>query len=186
MAFPAATSPNFYRRLLCIPIKLALPATTQLESILLTIVQRNAPTQGIAPWLIAFSAGFIAVLILHQPVLGFLASIRITQAVPYATKAVGPLGVPQFISAAFWGGVWGVALHAVSRRWSLNTNFVLKAMFFGMVFPTAVAWFVVAPIKGLPMMGGLMFNNILTGLCVNAAWGLGAGLLLALYRRAKR
>lgn len=142
--------------------------------------------QGSAQWLVAFAAGFIAVLALHQPVLGLLASAGITQATPYATKAVGPLAVPQFISAAFWGGVWGILLHALSRRWPVTPGFVVKCLLFGMVFPTLVAWFVVAPIKGLPMAGGFKPNNMLTGLCVNAAWGLGAGLLLALYRRSRR
>ena len=146
----------------------------------------TATAQGSLQWPVAFAAGFIAVLALHQPVLGLLASAGISQAVPYATKAVGPLGVPQFISAAFWGGLWGMVLHAVSRRWPVDFGFVLKCLVFGLIFPTAVAWFVVAPIKGLPMAGGFKFNNMLTGLCVNAAWGLGAGLLLALYRRTAR
>ena len=79
-----------------------------------------------------------------------------------------------------------MVLHAVSRRWPVDLGFVLKCLVFGLIFPTAVAWFVVAPIKGLPMAGGFKFNNMLTGLCVNAAWGLGAGLLLALYRRTAR
>jgi hypothetical protein len=146
----------------------------------------DASLQGGAQWLVAFAAGFIAVLALHQPVLGLLASAGITQAMPYATKAVGPLAVPQFISAAFWGGVWGIVLHALSRRWPVTPGFVVKCLLFGMVFPTLVAWFVVAPIKGLPMAGGFKPNNMLTGLCVNAAWGLGTGVLLALYRRSKR
>jgi hypothetical protein len=137
-------------------------------------------------WPVAFAAGFIAVLALHQPVLGLLASAGITQAVPYASKAVGPLGVPQFISAAFWGGVWGMVLHAASRRWPAGAGFVLKCLLFGMIFPTLVAWFVVAPLKGLPMAGGFKPNNMITGLCVNAAWGLGTGILLALYRRSRR
>jgi hypothetical protein len=137
-------------------------------------------------WPVAFAAGFIAVLALHQPVLGLLASAGITQAVPYASKAVGPLGVPQFISAAFWGGVWGMVLHAASRRWPAGAGFVLKCLLFGMIFPTLVAWFVVAPLKGLPMAGGFKANGMITGLCVNAAWGLGTGILLALYRRSRR
>jgi len=148
------------------------------------------PTTSLQPspmqWPVAFAAGFIAVLALHQPVLGLLASAGITQAVPYASKAVGPLGVPQFISAAFWGGLWGLVLHAVSRRWPVGAGFLLKCLLFGMVFPTLVAWFIVAPIKGLPMAGGFKPNNMLTGLCVNAAWGLGTGILLALYRHSRR
>ena len=146
-------------------------------------ITKATKRQGSIQWPVAFAAGFVAVLALHQPMLGLLASAGVTQAVPYASKAVGPLGVPQFISAAFWGGLWGMVLHAVSRRWPVNAGFVLKALLFGMVFPTLVAWFVVAPIKGLPMAGGFKANGMLTGLCVNAAWGLGTGVLLALYRR---
>ena len=149
-------------------------------------VQSIERQQSALQWPLAFAAGFIAVLALHQPVLGLLSAAGITQAVPYASKAVGPLGVPQFISAAFWGGIWGMVLHAASRRWSVSAGFVLKCLLFGMVFPTLVAWFVVAPIKGLPMAGGLKVNNMITGLCVNAAWGLGTGILLALYRRSRR
>ncbi|MET0961299.1 MAG: hypothetical protein ABWY05_00555 [Noviherbaspirillum sp.] len=145
-----------------------------------------APVQGSLQWPVAFAAGFIAVLALHQPMLGLLSSAGITQAVPYATRAVGPLGVPQFVSAAFWGGLWGIVLHATSRRWPVNGAFLLKTLVFGMICPTFVAWFIVAPIKGLPMAGGFKANSMLTGLCVNAAWGLGAGLLLALYRRSAR
>lgn len=149
-------------------------------------VQSVSNQRGSLQWPVAFAAGFVAVLAMHQPVLGLLASAGITQAVPYASKAVGPLGVPQFISAAFWGGLWGLVLHAVSRRWPVNAGFVLKALLFGLVFPTLVAWFVVAPIKGLPMAGGFKANSMFTGLCVNAAWGLGTGVLLALYRRILR
>jgi len=146
-------------------------------------VHRTAVRSLPAQWPIAFAAGFIAVLGFHQPVLAALASAGISKAVPYATKAVGPLGVPQFLSAAFWGGVWGLVLHASSRRWPLNGAFLFKALLFGMIFPTVVAWFIVAPLKGLPVAGGFRFQNMLTGLCVNAAWGLGTGLMLVLYRR---
>jgi hypothetical protein len=150
------------------------------------VLQSNAVRQSALQWPVAFAAGFIAVLALHQPVLGLLSAAGITQAVPYASKAVGPLGVPQYLSAAFWGGIWGLVLHAVSRRWPAGAGFVLKCLLFGMVFPTLVAWFVVAPLKGLPMAGGFKASNMITGLCVNAAWGLGAGILLALYRRSRR
>jgi len=149
-------------------------------------VNYNATRSVPAQWPVAFAAGFIAVLAFHQPTLGALASAGITKAIPYATKAVAPLGVPQFISAAFWGGIWGLVLHAFSRRWPLNSTFLVKALLFGMIFPTVVAWFVVAPIKGLPVAGGFKFQNMLTGLCVNAAWGLGAGMMLMVYRRLAR
>jgi hypothetical protein len=128
--------------------------------------------------LIAFAAGFLAVLLFHQPVLWLLASAGITQALPYSAKAVGPLGVPQFVSAAFWGGLWGIALYLVSRRWSTGASYWLKVFLFGMIFPTLGAWFIVAPLKGLPVAAGGQWNGMLTGLCVNAAWGLGTALLM--------
>lgn len=149
-------------------------------------IQPIPSPEPVLQWPLAFAAGFIAVLALHQPVLGLLSAAGITQAAPYAIKAVGPLGVPQFISAAFWGGVWGLVLHAVSRRWPGGAGFVLKCLLFGMIFPTLVAWFVVAPLKGLPMAGGFKASSMVTGLCVNAAWGLGTGILLALFRRNRR
>ena len=152
----------------------------------MSVVQSNTVGQSALQWPVAFAAGFIAVLALHQPVLGLLSAAGMTQAVPYASKAVGPLGVPQYLSAAFWGGVWGLVLHAINRRWPAGTGFVLKCLLFGMIFPTLVAWFVVAPLKGAPMAGGFKVNNMITGLCVNAAWGLGTGILLALYRRGRR
>jgi hypothetical protein len=152
----------------------------------MTTVRRIASSESPIQWPAAFAAGFIAVLAFHQPVLAALASAGITNGMPYATKAVGPLGVPQFISAAFWGGIWGLVLHAFSRRWPLNAVFLLRALLFGMIFPTLVAWFIVAPLKGLPIAGGFKPNGMLTGLCVNAAWGLGTGLMLALRRRMVR
>lgn len=136
--------------------------------------------------LIAFAAGFLSVLAFHQPVLWLLGTAGVTQAMPYAMKAVPPLGLPQFISAAFWGGLWGILLYLISRRWSSGPSYWLKALLFGMILPTMIAWFIVAPLKGLPIAAGGKFNGMLTGLCVNAAWGLGTALLLRLVLRPGR
>lgn len=131
---------------------------------------------------LAWIAGFVAVLIFHQPVLALLSSAGVTQAIPYAAQSVEPIGVPQFISAAFWGGVWGVVLYAISRHWNASSAYWLKCLLFGMIFPTLVAWMIVAPMKGLPTAAGGNINGMLTGLCVNAAWGIGTGLLIRLMR----
>jgi hypothetical protein len=133
-------------------------------------------------WVAAFIAGFLAVLLFHQPTLSLLASLQITQGVPYSWEPVEPLGVPQFLSTAFWGGIWGMVFHFVSRRWRYDASYWLKAFAFGMIFPTLVAWFVVAPLKGLPMAAD-KWQGMLTGLCVNAAWGLGTAILLRLFAR---
>ena len=46
-----------------------------------------------------------------------LHAIGITPRVPYSMQPTPPLGVAQVWSLAFWGGVWGVALAAVLRRY---------------------------------------------------------------------
>lgn len=138
------------------------------------------------PWISSFIAGFFAVLVFHQPVLWLLAALKITQATPYAMKLTGPIGVPQFLSAAFWGGLWGIAFAIVSRRWRQDASYWLKALLFGMLLPTLVAWFIVAPLKGLPVAAGGKINGMVTGLCVNAAWGLGTAILLHVFSRWKR
>lgn len=146
----------------------------------------SASHERIAPQriVLAFVAGFLAVLAFHQPTLWLLANAGITQAAPYAMKAVPPLGMPQFISGAFWGGIWGILFYLVSRRWSSGPSYWIKAFLFGMILPTLVAWFIVAPLKGLPVAAGGKFNGMLTGLCVNAAWGLGTALFLRLAVRS--
>lgn len=127
-----------------------------------------------------FAAGFVAVLVFHQPTLWLLNMAGITQGVAYSFDPTGPFAVPRFLSAAFWGGIWGIVFYFVSRRWQFNGSYWLKAFVFGMIFPTLVAWFVVAPLKQLPIAAGGKFYGMLTGLCVNAAWGLGTAILLRL------
>ena len=142
---------------------------------------------GAAPLrlLFGFVAGFIAVLLFHQPALAVLNQIGIAQANVYSFKATAPLGVPQVISLAFWGGVWGIVLAAVEGRFPRGARYWVYAFLFGAIFPTLVAWFVVAPLKGLPMAGGWQPNRMITGLVINGAWGLGTALLLRLGYRAR-
>jgi hypothetical protein len=58
------------------------------------------------------------------------------------------------------------------------------AALFGALALSLVAWFVVAPLKGLAVAGGGRPAAIATGLLVNGAWGLGTALLLRALRRA--
>lgn len=134
-----------------------------------------------------FIAGFIAVLLFHQPALAFLNQIGFTQAGSYSFQATAPFGVPQVISLAFWGGAWGVVFAAVERRFPRRNLYWLYGFAFGAIFPTLVAWFIVAPLKGLPLAGGWEAHRMITGFLINGAWGIGTVLLLALaYRLSVR
>jgi hypothetical protein len=87
------------------------------------------------------------------------------------------------LSLAFWGGVWGVAFAAIEHRLPRGPLYWLCAFAFGAVFPTLAAWFIVAPLKGLPLAGGWQLNRMITGLVINGAWGLGTAILLRLRYR---
>jgi hypothetical protein len=103
----------------------------------------------------------------------------------YQLLPTEPFGVPQLWSLAFWGGAWGIVMAAALRRLT-GSGLVLAAVVFGAIFPTLVAWFIVAPLKGQPMAAGFIPAAMAVGAIVNAAWGLGTGLGLALFGRADR
>ena len=132
---------------------------------------------------IAFVAGFLAVPLFHQPMLALLGAIGVTSAVPYVTRPVPPLGVPQIVSQAFWGGVWGVIFALVAPRFPRGIAYWITAVLFGALALSLVAWFIVAPLKGLPIAGGGRPAAIATALLVNGAWGFGIALLLLTFRK---
>ena len=132
----------------------------------------------------AFVAGFLAVMLFHQPVLALLHAIGTTAAVPYVTRPVPPLGVPQVISQSFWGGIWGIIFALVAPRFPRGASYWIAAVLFGAFALSLVAWFIVAPLKGLPIAAGGRPSAIITGLLVNGAWGFGTALLLLAFRKA--
>ena len=144
------------------------------------------PVSSAHKLLLGFAAGFIAVLLFHQPVLALLNQIGLAEANIYSLKGTAPLGVPQVISLAFWGGVWGVLFALVEHRFSHGTRYWVYAFAFGAIFPTLVAWFLVAPLKGLPVAGDWQLNRMVTGVLINGAWGVGTALLMRLGYRIWR
>lgn len=125
-----------------------------------------------------FAAGFVATLVFHQGVLELLNGIGYIDAAPFPRHATAPLGVPAVWSLAFWGGVWGLIFVAAERWFPRSAGYWIAAVLFGAVLPSLVAWFVVFPLKGMPMAGGFEASALVTGLAVNGAWGLGTGLFL--------
>ena len=130
-------------------------------------------------WPLAFAAGFVAVLVFHQGILALLYGIHFQPHAPFPQQATSPFGVPAIWSLAFWGGVWGLVFalfeRVFPRAWPA---YLIAALVFGAVGPTFFAWFVVFPLKGIPVAGGFTPTSLITGLSVNAAWGLGTGLFL--------
>jgi len=145
-----------------------------------------SPRSTLAPWLLAgFIGGVIGVLVFHQLALAALHAAGLTQGVAYSARPTSPFGIPQFVSAAFWGGAWGVLAAFLFRNLS-GARLIGVLVIFGAIAPTLVAWFVVAPLKGAPMAAGLKPAAMMVGPIVNAAWGLGTGLVLAWWRTRQR
>jgi hypothetical protein len=132
--------------------------------------------------ILGFVAGVLGVLIFHQGVVLVLYLFNLVPSPPYALQATAPLGVPQVLSSAFWGGVWGIvlvwcvtALRGTDRLW--------VALLFGGILPTLVGILVVTPLKGGDPMARLQLAGLLRGFIINGAWGLGTALF---YRLANR
>ena len=124
-------------------------------------------------WVKAFAAGFIATLVFHQGVIGLFWLANMIPNAPWNLSPVPPFGVPQVISLAFFGGLWGGAVWWLIRRWH-GVRRWLSALLVGAIGPTAVAMLVVFPLKGLDVGA----TTIIGGLIVNGAWGIGVACLM--------
>lgn len=137
-------------------------------------------------WLFAgFVFGALAVLVFHQGAFAILHAIGFTPRAPYSMQATAPWGLPQVWSTMFWGGAWGILLAAAVHRLE-GSRLVLAATSFGLLVPTLAAWFIVASIRHQPLAGGFTAKGMALGLIVNAAWGLGVGIGLAILGRPRR
>ena len=62
--------------------------------------------------------------------------------------------------------------HSAVARDSADETFKywITALAFGALLPSMVAWFVVSPLKGLPVAGGWKPANLMMLLLLNGAW----------------
>jgi hypothetical protein len=129
-----------------------------------------------------FVAGVAATLLVHQGMLTLLHSAGLVPATAFSLEPTQPFGVPQVWSLAFWGGVWGIIFVWVVGHLPQEKLYWVDAVIFGALAPTLIAWFVVDPLKGLPLGNGWHAAGIATALLVNGAWGLGTAVFLRLGR----
>jgi hypothetical protein len=139
--------------------------------------------------LLGFVCGAISVLLFHQGTLyvlhhqfpliktltGAADSFRPATA-GYNFRGVPPFGVPQVLSLAFWGGVWGILLAALIR-WARMPD-LLTGFLLGAVVTTLVGFTLVAQLRGAPMWGG--GNSVVwwRAAILNGAWGWGTAFLM--------
>jgi hypothetical protein len=127
---------------------------------------------------VGFVAGFLSVLTFQS---GLIAILHASGAIPFAPwrmTPVPPFGVPQSLSAAFWGGLWGVAYALLEPRLTGRLGWCLGGLAFGAVLPVLVLWFVVLPLKGQPVGGGFAPpSRVLLTVVIHAVFGLGTAIL---------
>jgi uncharacterized membrane protein len=96
---------------------------------------------------------------------------------------VPPFGIPAVISLAFWGGVWGIIMIPAISRIRSEALWWIAAILFGAILPTAVAVFIIAPLKHMTLPHTPQMA--LFGLTVNGVWGLGTAVLFRAIARQK-
>jgi hypothetical protein len=143
----------------------------------MTHVIPGTPSRG-RDWVLGFLAGALAVVTFHQGMVFLLSSVDVIQSRVYAMRGVPPFGVPTILNQMFWGGLWGLLFAVVADtlpRWP----FLLLGFTFGVLGPVLVSWFVVAPLKGLPIAAGWVPPRMLASVLINGCWGIGMVLIYA-------
>jgi hypothetical protein len=127
----------------------------------------------------AFIAGFLATLVFHQGVFWLLYQAGTVGRAPWNMAPVPPLGVPAVISLAFWGGLWGIVLWLLVRRFTGIKRWI-AAIGLGALLPSLVALAIVLPLKGGAFFAGGDPKVLVGALLLNGAWGLGVVVLMKL------
>jgi hypothetical protein len=132
--------------------------------------------------LIGFVAGFLAVLVFSNGGIALYQAFGLAVPFPaWSLAPTAPFGVPQTLSAAFFGGLWGVAYAAVEPWLTRRLGWLAGGTLYGAA-PLLALWFIVFPLKGIPVGGGFTAYGLQLGLVLHAAFGLG----LAIFFRAAR
>src|ERR1700758_1348083 len=124
----------------------------------------------------AFVVGGLAVLVVHQPVIGLLHALGSTAITPYSLRATRPWGIPVFLSLSFWGGIWAIPIVWVLDRLPRGWIYWIGAICLGALPPTLMTWFVIFPLKGLSASSASASIGAVNALIVNGVWGLAIGV----------
>jgi len=128
-----------------------------------------------------FVAGAVSVLVFHQG-FAFLANQAGLGGPPaYSLAPTEPFEVPQVLSWAFWGGLWGIAWAWLAARLKGGGGLGF-AFLFGAILPPLVVAAVVFPLKGLDPKLFLEPKFLAFILVIHGIWGFGTELILRLGR----
>lgn len=127
--------------------------------------------------ILGFAAGFLATLLFHQGLWYVFNHIGVIppERPAWTVDPVPPFSVPAVLSKAFWGGLWGLVLTVILVHLE-GASYWVAWIVVGAAALTAVAFFVVPPLKGQPIP--TLWPRFFVGLALNGAWGFGTALFL--------
>ena len=127
--------------------------------------------------LIGFAAGFLSHLVIEGAVGAGLYAAGLIPSLPWSFTLVPPLGVPQSLSLAWLARLFGVLYVRLEPWLSASRGRWQGGLFFGLVVPLSVDWFVALPLKGRGIGGGFHPADLPIDMALNASLGLGAVVL---------
>ncbi len=131
--------------------------------------------------IVGFIAGFLSVLVFSHGLIAVLHPAGIVPFAPWGMAPVPPFGVPQTLSAAFWGGLWGVAYALLESRLTARLGWWAGGLVFGAALPMLVYWIVVLPLKGMPInMDWALSSAPLVSAALHTFFGLGVATFFRL------
>ena len=124
-----------------------------------------------------FLAGFLSTLVFHQGAahLGYVMGVLPNAA--YNLAPTAPWGVPSILSIAFFGGIWGMIIWRIVRRFQGSMVWILSFILGGFML-TSIFVTVVAPLKQIEP--SIMSFTI--GFVLNGVWGLGNAFFIKLFK----
>ena len=145
----------------------------------MTVMTLSSSTAGFRHHpLSCFAAGFISVFVFQMAAWAILYALGMIPNPPFSYAPTKPFGVPQIWSWSFWGGVWGLVFGLVERWFPQGPRYYVAAFLFGATATVLVLWFIVFPLKGLPVAAGWKPLTMLSHVIMHGCFGLGVGLLL--------
>jgi len=120
---------------------------------------------------IGFVAGALGVLSVHQALVWLLHALGFAPWPAYRLDPTRPFGVPHVLSAAFWGGVWGVFIYRIVSSQVTRGRAWVTAISTAAFLPTLAGAVLIALHAGASIGDTSKLQAVAASIITNGAWG---------------
>ncbi len=135
--------------------------------------------------LVGFAAGALSHVVFQGALSVLYYAVGLLPGFSWSLAPLPPFGIPTTINYAFWAGLWGLPYALLEPRLTARVGLLWGGLAFG-VAAMLVRWFVVLPLKGLPVAEGLEPRALVIFTGFHLIFGIGLALLYAAGRRLAR